>query len=337
MNQGDFQLPPVDLLLERPVLLVVIDTEEEFDWSQPFDRLATGTNSVTSQDRAHAIYDQFGVVPTYVIDYPVATSPTASRYLRGLVDAGRAHFGTHCHPWVTPPHDETVSVFNSFHGNLPQELEAAKILSSTDAVSQVFGQAPRIFKAGRYGLGPNTLGILRDLGYTVDCSFVPHTSFAAEGGPSFHGWPDQPFFTDSSCSLLEVPLTVGISGRLHRLGRSCPTFFEHSLSRSYRLPGIGSRLGLLERSRLSPEGFDLETQMRLLTAMVSQGAKVFTLTYHSSTLQPGNTPYVRTKEDLDVFLGRLSKLLIFFREQLGGSFSTVSDIEQLARTRQAAR
>jgi hypothetical protein len=320
----------VHLPLDRPVLLVVVDTEEEFDWDRPFDRHSTGTKSVSAQDRAHAIYDQFGVVPTYVIDYPVATSPVAARYLRGLVDAGRAQFGTHCHPWVTPPFNETVSVFNSFHGNLPPEIEAAKIRSSTDAVAQVFGQAPHVFKAGRYGVGPNTLGILKELGYTVDCSFVPYTSFAPDEGPSFHGTPDQPFFTDSSRSLLEVPLTVGVSGRLHRLGRRHPDFFEHPLSRRCRLPGIGSRLGLLERARLSPEGFDLQTQMRLLKAMVDQGSKVFSLTYHSSTLQPGNTPYVRSNEDLDDFLMTLSGLLNFFQKQLGGSFSTISDIERLA-------
>ena len=337
MAQQGLDPQPVDLALDKPVLLVVIDTEEEFDWSRPFDRESRGTHSIPAQDRAHAIFDQFGLVPTYVIDYPVASSPAAACYLRGLVDAGRAEFGTHCHPWVTPPYSETVSVFNSFHGNLPPEVEEAKIRSSTEAVSQAFGRPPRIFKAGRYGVGPNTFGILRDLGYTVDCSFVPHTSFAAEGGPSFHGSPDRPFFTDSSRSLLEVPLTVGVSGHFHRLGRSRPIFFDHPLSRRYRLPGIGSRLGLLERARLSPEGFDLETQKRLLRSMARQGVKVFTLTYHSPTLQPGNTPYVRTVEDLNAFLRNISRLLTFFQDELGGRFSTLSEIERKARSQPSVR
>ena len=106
MSWAPLQPDIAKLDFDRPQLLVVVDTEEEFDWQQPFDRQRTSTASIPAQDRAHAIYDRYGVVPTYVMDYPVATSPGASRYLRRLVDAGRADFGTHCHPWVTPPFDD---------------------------------------------------------------------------------------------------------------------------------------------------------------------------------------------------------------------------------------
>lgn len=325
---------PTDLDLDKPVLLIVVDTEEEFDWKLPFDREATTTHSIVAQDRAHAIYDRFGVVPTYVMDYPVASSPIASRYLRSLVDAGRADFGTHCHPWVTPPHVEKTSVFNSFHGNLPLELEAAKIRNSTDVVAQAFGRAPTIFKAGRYGLGPNTLGILKELGYAVDCSYVPHTSFALEGGPNFHHTPDQPFFTDAGRTLLEVPMTVGVTGLMYRTGRRVPTIFDHPWSKAWRVPGIASRLGLLERLRLTPEGFGLASHIRLMSALLDQGVKVFTMTYHSPTLKPGNTSYVRNDEDLALFLATIEGVLSHFKDRLGGRFSTLSEINRLAKGRE---
>ena len=332
----DLKPQPVDLRLQAPVLVVVVDTEEEFNWNLPFDRASTATRSIPAQDRVHEIYDRFGVVPTYVMDYPVASSPQASRYLRTLVDSGRAEFGTHCHPWVTPPHGEAVTVFNSFHGNLPIELEAAKIRSSTDAVAQAFGRAPKVFKAGRYGLGPHTMGILQELGYTVDCSYVPHTSFTREGGPSFHHTPVQPFFTDASRALLEVPMTVGVFGALGSVGRRVPAIFDNTLSRASRLPGMANRLGLLERLRLSPEGYDLESQTRVMSALFKQGLKVFTLTYHSPTLQPGNTPYVNNEEDLTRFLATIEGVLSFFRDRLGGTFSTLKDIDLLARSRETA-
>jgi hypothetical protein len=310
---------------------VVVDTEEEFDWDRPFDRSSTSTVSIPAQDRAHAIYDRYGVVPTYVMDHPVASTPVAAGYLRRLVDAGRADFGTHCHPWVTPPHDEVVNAHNSFHGNLPPELEAAKIRSSTEAVAQAFGRAPRIFKAGRYGLGPQTFDTLKQLGYTLDCSFVPHTSFAAADGPDFQGTPDVPFFTDATQRLLEVPLTVGYSGAFSGLGRRHPGFVDAPLARSLRLPGIASRLGLLERARLSPEGFDAATQCRLLRAMVAQGVRVFTLSYHSPSLQPGHTPYVRDDAGLQRFLDCIATVLDCFQNELGGSFTTLAGVEALAR------
>jgi len=126
-------IQPARLALEKPVLVVVVDTEEEFDWGKPFDRNSRGTVSVPAQDRAHAVFDRYGIVPTYVMNHPVATSPAAVRYFRGLVDQGRAHVGTHCHPWVTPPHAEAVSLLNSFHGNLPQLRALHKLRSGRGA------------------------------------------------------------------------------------------------------------------------------------------------------------------------------------------------------------
>jgi len=331
MSLPAFSPQPTSLNFDRPQLLVVVDTEEEFDWARPFDRASTGTVSIPAQDRAHAIYDRFGLVPTYVMDHPVATNPAAAAYLRRLVDAGRADFGTHCHPWVTPPHLEAVTPFNSFHGNLPPELEAAKIRASTEAVAQAMGRAPRIFKAGRYGLGPRTFDTLVDLGYTVDCSFVPHTSFAQQDGPHFHGTPETPFFTDTTQRLLEVPLTVGYSGAFAGLGRRYNGFVESPTARSLRLPGIFSRLGWMERARLSPEGFDSTTQCRLLRAMVQQGTRVFTLSYHSPSLAPGYTPYVPDESALQDFLRCIETVLNYFKDELGGAFTTLSAIDRTAR------
>lgn len=331
MSLPRLNIQPARLALKKPVLVVVVDTEEEFDWSKPFDRNSRGTVSVPAQDRAHAVFDRYGIVPTYVMNHPVATSPAAARYFRGLVDQGRAHVGTHCHPWVTPPHVEAVSLLNSFHGNLPPELEAAKIEATTDAIAQAFGSSPRIFKAGRYGVGPHTFEVLKRLGYTVDCSFVPCTSYAAEGGPNFHGTPSAPFFIDAEHSLLEVPLTSGCSGALAAVGEHIPSVFDGTLARAFRLPAMLSRAGLLERSRLSPEGFDASAQIRLLDAQVRQGVKVFTLSYHSPSLEPGFTPYVRNAADLSQFLERLDQVFRHFRDRLGGEFSTLTDIEQHAR------
>ena len=331
-------LPPLDpqpaeLGLEHPVLLVVVDTEEEFDWNKPFDRHATATHSIPAQDRAHAVYDRYGVVPTYLMDYPVATSAAAVRYFRRLLESGRAQVGTHCHPWVTPPYIEEVTPFNSFHGNLDPGLEAAKIEASTQAVAEAFGKAPTLFKAGRYGVGPNTFRTLQELGYRIDCSFVPHSSFAEYDGPDFYGTPERPFYTDASRRLLEVPLTVGYSGTLSGLGRANNGFVDAPAARALRLPGIFSRLGLMERARLSPEGFDLATQCRLLRAMTAQGTRVFTLSYHSPSLEPGHTPYVQTAEALESFIRCIDGVLDFFRRQLGGSFTTLAEIEQRARQR----
>ena len=308
-----------------PELLIVVDTEEEFDWSAPFSRESTSTRAIPAQARAHEIYDRFGVVPAYVVDYPVASDPAAVAFLRGLRDAGKAEIGAHLHPWVTPPHVEEVTARNSYHCNLPPELERAKLAALTDAIEAAFGERPTIFKAGRYGFGPSTQQALIELGYRIDCSFVPHTDLSGDGGPDYRGAPEAPHWLDETRGLLEVPLTVGFLGAAAGLGPRV-RLFDHAGAERLRLPGVLARTGLIARSRLTPEGTPAEEQCRLLEAMAARGHRVFSLTYHSPSLAPGHTPYVRDEADLARFLADIEAVLAFFRERLGGRFTTLSRV-----------
>ena len=306
----------------RPQLAIVVDTEEEFDWTRPFARENRATTSIPAQALAHEIYDPLGMVPTYVIDHPVATDPRAVDVLAALQRSGRAEIGTHLHPWVSPPHEEEVSTRNSYHCNLPPALERAKIAALTDEIERAFGTRPTVFKAGRYGFGANTAAVLRALGYTIDCSYVPYVSFAGDGGPDYRFTPDQPFWLAGD--LLEVPLTSGFFGALAGAGPRFQTLLNSPRAEQLRLPGLLARSGLLSRSRLSPEGIDAAEQCRLLSAMVRRGRRFFTLTYHSPSLAPGHTPYVRDQADLAEFLARIETVLLFFRDRLGGEFTTLT-------------
>ena len=66
---------------------------------------------------------------------------------------------------MNPPHDEEVITFNSFAGNLPMALERAKINDLTDTIEAAFGRRPVVYRAGRYGVGPNTAELLEEAGY----------------------------------------------------------------------------------------------------------------------------------------------------------------------------
>lgn len=308
----------------NPELLIVVDTEEEFDWTRPFSRESVATRSIPAQARAHEIYDRLGIVPTYVVDYPVATDPAAVRFLGALRDAGRAEIGAHLHPWVTPPHAEPVTTRNSYHCNLPPDLERAKIAALTDAIEKGFGARPTAFKAGRYGYGPNTGRVLADLGYQVDCSFVPHTDLSGDGGPDFRGVPDAPHWLGNG--LLEVPLTVGFLGAMPGLGEKAGWLFDSPGAERLHIPGVLARTGLVARSRLSPEGTPAAEQCRLIETMARRGHRMFSLTYHSPSLAPGHTPYVRDEAGLARFLGDIEQVLTFFRDEIGGRFTTLSGV-----------
>ncbi|MGY8960803.1 MAG: hypothetical protein ACKVKG_15035, partial [Alphaproteobacteria bacterium] len=203
-----------DLVDRRPSLLVVVDTEEEFDWTKPFNREKRGISSLFESNAIHDIFDKFGVRPTYCIDQCVAENTAAVEFLSNFVSMGKCNIGAQLHPWVTPPYEEEVNDFNSYQGNLPETLERAKIQTITDTIHQAFGERPQIFKAGRYGVGPNTINLLQEFEYKIDCSFVPHTSFHQDGGPSFIGVKDQPFWFDAAQNIIEIPLSRGFSGGL---------------------------------------------------------------------------------------------------------------------------
>jgi len=313
---------------DQPRLLVVVDTEEEFDWSQNFARENVATSSIPAQAAAHQIYDRLGVVPTYILDYPVATDPRAVAFLGGLRDAGKAAIGAHLHPWVTPPHEEEVTTLNSYHCNLPPALERRKIEMLTETIEDRFGARPTIFKAGRHGFGPNTARVLADLGYRVDCSYVPFTSFAGDGGPDFRAAPDQPFWLDARSRLLEIPTTAGFIGPAAAMGEQAAWLFDNRQAARLRLPGILGRSGLVARSRLSPEGVSAEEQCRLIETMVKRGRRSFNLVYHSPSLAPGHTPYVRTQADLTRFLATIEQVLTWFRDELGGRFTTPDQVHR---------
>ena len=308
----------------RPQLAVVVDTEEEFDWRGPFARSNVATRSIAAQPLAHRLFDRWGVIPTYVVDYPVAVDPAARDLLGGLRAEGRAEIGAHLHPWVCPPFEEELTRYNSYHCNLPPALERAKIEVLTQAVETGFGARPAVFKAGRYGFGRSTARTIGDLGYQVDCSFVPHASFAADGGPSYHGTPDRPFWLDAERRLLEVPMTTGFIGAFAGAGARLPGLFNSARAQRWRVPGLLARTGLVARSALTPEGVSAEEQIRLIKALIRRGHGFFTMTYHSPSLAPGNTPYVRSEAELSGFLDRIETVLRVFAEELGGEFTTLT-------------
>jgi hypothetical protein len=290
-----------------PQLLVVIDTEEEFDWSQPFSRHNRSVRSIQCQHLAQEIFDRFGIKPTYVMDYPVVDDEEAAAVIKAFYDSGRCEIGAHLQPWVNPPYEEETTVENSYPGNLPFALEYRKLAALSQRIHERFGVAPVVYKAGRYGIAPSTAKILKSLGFCIDASLVPHTSFARDGGPDFRGLPDRPFWFGDELDLLEVPLTRGFAGLLSLWGPVLYPLMANRIAETLRMPALCARLGLLERITLTPEGVSCAELCRLTSALLKRGQKVFCLTYHSSSLLPGSTPYVANEAQRKVFLETMEK------------------------------
>lgn len=310
-----------------PLLAVVVDTEEEFNWSAPFDRDATSVEALSELYRFQEVCTEHGVVPTYVCDWPVVTSGEGARALGEHLTLGRCEVGAHLHPWVTPPHVEEVTDHNSYPGNLPPDLEREKLEGLTGAIEEHLGKRPVVYRAGRYGLGPRTAEALVALGYTVDVSPLAGFDLSKDGGPDWSDLDAAPYSFGPGGALLGLPATGGYAGWLAG-GGALHRALHGPLPRALRLPGILSRLGAFERLALSPEGFTLAHMQRLTRALFSRGRRVFQLSLHSPSMLPGCTSYARNPQERDELLARCSGYFRWFREEMGGEVVTASSLPQ---------
>ena len=313
-----------------PTLTVVVDTEEEFDWSAPFSRQARRTRNLAELPRFQAICERHGAVPLYVIDHPVACDTAAMRWMRSVRDREACEIGAHLHPWVTPPHEERVTSAGSFTCNLPDTLQLAKIDALTRTIADATGERPHAFRTGRYGVGAATFDALAASGYRTDLSLAPHSGFSAYGGPDFYGWHNRPFWATDD--LLSLPVTTGFSGLARRFGPALAPLLDSPAMQRLHLPGILARARLVERARLTPEGTSLPEMQRLIAALVGDGDRLLTLSLHSSTLLPGATAYAPDVEARDALLARLDAVLAWFGQAVGGNLATVSAIDAAIRS-----
>jgi hypothetical protein len=156
---------------------------------------------------------------------------------------------------------------------------------------------PIIYRAGRYGVGPNTEALLDELGYKIDASVRPLFDYVDEGGPSFERAPAAPYWTGEERRLLEVPLTTAFLGGLRRLGKPLFRLSAHVPE----LRGLLARTSMLNRVALTPEGIPLDEALMALRQLLDGGTRLFNISFHSPSVEPGHTPYVRDEGDLARF------------------------------------
>ena len=319
---------PAALADDSSLCAICVDTEEDFDWNNPVFGTQHTTSNMLNTGALHEITSAYGIVPTYLLTYPMMDTPDVVRGLRRRIDRGECEVGVHLHPWVNPPFDDDNET-TSFPGNLKPALERRKLLELTRRFEACFGFAPRIYRAGRYGLGGHSADLLAELDFTIDTSLAPRTSFTSQRGPDFSSYGYRPFWFGVDPPLLELPLcreVVGWGGRwapnlLQAL--SAPPFDRFWLS------AIASRLRCAERITLSPEGNDLAAMRRLLRRLHGAGQRLFVLSFHSSSLVAGRNPYVQTKAEMHLFYDRLSGILAYMTDRLDMRFTRLSRLPEL--------
>jgi hypothetical protein len=278
-------------------MALFVDTEEEFDWGDTLSRHDHGVSAVPALREGQAMFESAGLSPCYLVDTPILDSDEAIEILGVMLAAGTASVGAHLHPWVTPPFDEDVSPVNSYAGNLPEAMERQKIRYVRTLITERLGKAPKAYRAGRYGIGPNSFRILAEEGFVCDTSVRSMFDYSSDGGPDFRGKSLHPSRVGPNGTIVELPLTTVLIGYLGGRGRRLYGWGEH-------VPGIRSvlsRTQLAQRIPLTPEGIPADKACAAIDVALAMGVRLLNFSFHSPSLAIGHTPYVRDAADLKAF------------------------------------
>lgn len=311
----------------RPLCVLAVDAEEDFDWDRPVPSIEHSTHCMRSIGEFQEIASAYGAVPTYLLTYPVLQDDDAVRLLRRQIGRGQCDVGVQLHPWVNPPYDgEGSGPGTSFSGNLAPGLEERKLVALKQLFVERFGTPPLIYRAGRYGLGQGTADMLERHGFTIDTSLAPRTTTEEEGGPDYTRYDYKTFWFGQQRRLLEVPLCRSIVGWGGRWAAPVYRRLATPSLRRLHVPAVATRLRFAERITLSPEGNDVAAMLRLVRHLRAGGQTVFVMSFHSSSLAPGRNPYVRSRADLHGFYDRLSGALDALASQMQFSFARLADL-----------
>jgi hypothetical protein len=302
-----------------PAFLITIDTEGDDIWSNPTQ---VTTENARYLPRFQALCEKYGLKPTYLTNYEMASSDRFVEFARDAMKGGSAEVGMHLHAWNSPP----VKA-GGRRAEMPYLIEfpeaemAEKVRFMTSLLEERFGEKVVSHRAGRWAFNATYAKILLGHGYRVDCSVTPHVSWRdvkgyadGPGGTDYRGFPSEPYFIDpedirsaGSSSLLEVPMTIAsnrspIGTAVREVARATPRMFRKAADRAF--PAV---------SWFRPSGRNLAAMQKLLRERKNSTYIEFML--HSSELMPGGSPNFRTERSIDGLYDDLERL---FAEAQGG-------------------
>ena len=212
--------------------------------------------------------------------------------------------------------------------NLPAELQLAKLRRLTAALEDAFDFTPRVFRAGRYGLGRDTVAALACCDYRVDSSVSPFINLEAfDDGPSFVGAPLMPYRLAPdrdvrqpapNGDVLEIPLSYGFNRGPFSIWDPARRLLEAAPFRWFHLAGLADHAGLVKRIALCPELASVPDMLTLSRRLLEHGVRHLHLSWHSPSLTPGLSPFSATAADvarlyasIEAYLEGLSRLTAF--------------------------
>ena len=312
----------------EPLLVVTVDTEADNQWSAA-GRRSLSFQNIRALPKLEATFEKYGVRATYLLTYDIASHPESAAYFKELLKRGKCEVGAHFHPWTTPPIAEKEIEEGTYPHHLSEVRHYEKMAHLTRAIEEGVGVRPVSFRAGRWGFNGKSLRVLEKLGYRVDSSVTPFYSWEGDGGPVFVQAPTHPYFPDyedvcreGGSALLEVPVTIGLSGIFQHL----PESTLRAVSRRRRLFTSFQRLRVLNVLWLRPTYTSGKGMIRLSRKVLEQGGKVLTMMFHSSEVVVGGSPHHSNEAELSHFFNQLEEILSYLMEKRHLKSGTLSEV-----------
>ncbi len=310
-------------------LVVTIDVEEEGLFSNQYDPHNPPVENVPALTRLDPIFLKWGIRPTLLCTYSVASQKRHQDLLLGLREKWSAEIGAHLHHWNTPPLKELP-----YRQPVPSELMDVQLLTAKletllETIRQI-GIVPSSFRMGRFNMGPRMFSVMEKAEISVDSSVAPMRRYY--GGPDHLTAPTDPYFPDAlepmrpgNSRILEVPVTIlpvvrGLGAFFQGIGTQAPM--------KDRISWIAANLGSLPAQPMWTGLRRLKTAVRVHQ---NRGGKVLTIFFHSSELMPGGCPEHKTQEDVDRFLDKLDGFFSWLNNSLQIQPVTLSELSDLYR------
>lgn len=328
---------------DRPIYFILtIDTEcdkgAKWKVQQPlaFTNIAIGINRYLSP-----LLESMDIPATYLLSPEVLRHKASVDFFKSL--NGRNELGTHLHSEFIAPNEQLDSNNTScFQFELKEETERQKLKNLSQLFEEQFGYKAQSFRAGRFGLGSNSLPLLQELGYKVDSSMTPDTYWMKDPkeGVNFIGSPYQPFFPSNSdfrrkgkVEVLEVPVTT-LNTRL----LSIPSSFKRILNANSKWQRVlfstifqpkGNLTWLRPTYATKNQMIELCNQMIHYSERKEMDKTVLCMMFHSNELCLGTSPYSLSEPRLQQIKENLSSFLVTLRRNRQVQFISLSEAAQL--------
>lgn len=293
-------------------LAISVDVEEEGLFSGVYERRPKIANA-PHLVRLLPLLDR-GARPTLFCASAALADPRARATIDKLRDRSSLEIGAHLHHWNAPPLEpgEEAALLSVPASEISDEAFDRKLRRLLREAEIFRGEKIESFRMGRWDLDPRRFPILAANGILVDASVRPLRGSPTSPPDHFFA-PRDPFrVRTGEKEIFEVPQTAApIHPDLERV----PPFMRSGLK----------NWGVLA---LLPVEHPLWLMKLTAKTHLARGNKALSLSFHSSEMMPGGSPRLRTEEEVNNLIKKISAWTDWLEDNYDVTSVTMSELRR---------